>query len=362
MAEQTISTTIADAPMAIPTEVANAQSATLANGVAVIAPVVACAYSWALLMFNGSSANSGAKITINYESVSITVTLDNAGRGIVSLVPFIRESVLAHGALDNPLYCPDGEGQISNPYREVIRITMAEGDDAPTSMDISYIFGNYTPTNDIKRDIYRDYDPDGDTWCSIDAASNYLASGAPENFYLNWCNVNEILTAEPTNDFKIEVDCAWFKGLDDTLFDTFTFHFRYDCRRDNIVKLRWLDNNGNINTRKFVTAGRNYGASTSATWQRPQPLKLIMDDYNRGRDQWAAMTATETLTAGDDNIPMTHYDWVKTVASAPAVEAYLHGAWTRVNVGEVSLECDPRKSVFAITLTLSLPTDEVQQF
>ena len=75
MAEQTISTTIADAPMAIPTEVANAQSATLANGVVVTAPVVACAYSWALLMFNGSSANAGAKITINYESVSITVTL-----------------------------------------------------------------------------------------------------------------------------------------------------------------------------------------------------------------------------------------------------------------------------------------------
>lgn len=84
--------------------------------------------------------------------------------------------------------------------------------------------------------------------------------------------------------------------------------------------------------------------------------------YNRGNDEWADITANEALTIGDDCIPMTHYDWVKTLASSAVVEVMLGGVWTRVNVGDATVECDPRKAVFSATFALAVPTDDVQQF
>ena len=68
------------------------------------------------------------------------------------------------------------------------------------------------------------------------------------------------------------------------------------------------------------------------------------------------------MTIGDDCIPMTHYDWVKTLASSAVVEVMLGGVWTRVNVGDATVECDPRKAVFSATFALAVPTDDVQQF
>ncbi len=358
MAETRINTTIADAPMVIPTSVANIQSAVMASGVAVVAPVVALAYSYAVLMFNGDNTNAGTKITVSDGTHSMTVTLDANGAAVVSILPLIRAGVMGSNTLNNPLDC-SGAG---NNYRGTLHLTLTEGEDAPTELDVRYIFGNYAPKVAAVTDIYRDYDPDGETWCSVDAASNYDIDGAPVDFNKNWVNINEILANEPDGDFYIEVDSADFNGIEEYTFSTVHYHFRNDCRRDNIVKLRWLDTDGNINTRKFVVAGRHYGAAASSTWQLPQPLKLIVDDYKRGRDQWGNISASETLSIGDDNIPIAHYDWVKTLASAPAVDAFLGGLWTRVNINEATMECDPRRPIFSVSLTLALPTDDVQQF
>ena len=74
------------------------------------------------------------------------------------------------------------------------------------------------------------------------------------------------------------------------------------------------------------------------------------------------MTANEVLTLGDDVIPSTHYVWLKTIASTPTVEALIGGAWTRCNIADVTVDCDPRKAHFSLSFTLSLPTDDVQQF
>ena len=120
--------------------------------------------------------------------------------------------------------------------------------------------------------------------------------------------------------------------------------------------------NGNINTRKFVVGGRSHGASTGSTWQRYHTYKEIVDGYDRGRDEWAEMTAAETLTVGDDSIPMTHYNWLKSLASTACADVFVDGAWTRCNINGATIECDPRKATFSVSLTLAMPTDDVQQF
>ena len=81
-----------------------------------------------------------------------------------------------------------------------------------------------------------------------------------------------------------------------------------------------------------------------------------------GKSASAGAKGTMTITVGDDCIPMTHYDWLKTIASSAVVEAYIGGAWTRCNLGGASVECDPRKAQFSVSLTLVVPTDDVQQF
>ena len=341
---------------------ANSQAQTLLDGVIATAPLVALAYSYAVLTFEGNASHAGNKITVEYNGNSITIALDRYGQGELSLVPFIRDAVLSGGALSNPLYCDEAEEVQSNGFRGYIDISITEDGREPVAMRVNYIFGNYAPKGQLVTDLYFDYDASGGTWVNVDDVANYTAAGVPQSFEDNWANINELVESEPTGDFVLPLDVAWYYGKDNIQFSTINYHFRYDCRVDDVAKVRWLDTNGNINTRKFVVAGRSSGASTGSSWKIPHNTKEIVNGYDRGKDQWAELQANETITLGDDSIPTTHYDWLKTLSFSPCVEIFLNGAWTRVNLGDVTLECDPRKAVFSATLSLVLPADDVQQF
>lgn len=353
---------LATAPMALPFNIPNLQTQTLSSGVIATAPLVALAYSYAVLSFEGNSTHAGNKITIACNDNSITLTLNQDGKAELSLLPFIRSMELEAQVLDNPLYCEAGADFQQNNYRGFIDVTINEEGQLPMTMRVHSIFGNYAPKGEQVTDLYFDFFPEGDTWVNVDHASHYTASGVPVEFEDNWCNINAIIEDEPTGDFVMPIDVAWYYGKDNIQFSTINYHFRYDCREDNVAKVRWLDTNGNINVRKFVVAGRSSGASVGNTWQIPHSTKEIVNGYDRGRDQWAELQANETITMGDDNIPTTHYNWLKTLAYSPCVDVYLGGAWTRVNLGDVTIECDPRKAVFTASLTLILPADDVQQF
>lgn len=341
---------------------ANTQTQVLMSGVVATAPLVALAYSFAVLNFEGNSTNAGNDIEVACNGITLKVTLDADGKAELSLLPYIRDAVLRSGVLDNPLYCDSGAIFQQNNFRGHIDVTITETGRTPLTMRVNYIFGNYSPRGEEVTDLYFDYFPEGETWCNVDAASNYDANGVPVDFEDNWCNVNEILDAEPTGDFVLPVDIAWFYGIDDIVFKAVNYHFHYDCRVDDILKVRWLDNNGNINIRKFGVSGRSHGATIGNTWQRPHAHKEIALGYDRGKDEWGAMTANETITIGDDCIPTTHYEWLRTLASSAVVEVYTKGAWTRCNLGDVTIECDPRKATFNASFSLVLPTDNVQEF
>ena len=341
---------------------ANSQSQVLMSGVVANAPLVALAYSFAVLDFEGNSTNAGNDIEVECNGITLKVTLDADGKAELSLLPYIRDAVLRSGMLDNPLYCDATAPTQDNGCRGYIDVSITETNQTPMAMRIYYIFGNYAPKGEMVTDLYFDYDANGGTWVNVDDVNNYTAAGVPTSFEDNWCDINKVVESEPTGDFVMPMMVAWYYGKGDIRFDNINYHFRYDCRVDNVVKVRWLDQNGNINVRKFVVAGQSHGASSSGSWVRPHNVKEIVDGYDRGRDEWHSLSANESLTLGDDIIPTTHYKWLRTLASSACVEVLLDGAWTRVNLGDVTLECDPRKATFSATLALILPTDDVQQF
>lgn len=349
-------------PMAMGFTKANVQTQTLADGVVASAPLVALAYSYAILDFEGNATHANESISVECNGYGIDITLDGDGKASLSLLHFIRMAVLGAVVLDNPLYCETGADFQQNNYRGYIDVTITEANALPITMRIHYIFGNYVPKGEEVTDLYFDYLPDGETWVNVDAASHYDLNGIPVEFEDNWCNINEIVAEDPDGDFVLPLEVAWFYGGDDIRFNTINYHFHYDCRVANIVKVRWLDTNGNINIRKFTKGGRSHGGAAGDSWMRPHTMKEISLGYDRGKDQWSNITANETITLGDDAIPMTHFDWLKTLTSSAAVEVYKDGAWTRVNFGDASVECDPRKQTFSMSLTLILPTDDVQQF
>lgn len=343
--------------------VTNLQTIT-SGGVTVNAPLVALAYSFAVINFVGVATNAGARYTITCGGHSITITLNSSGRASVSLLPFIRNAVRSSGVLDDPMYCTNTT-YIANNFRGSISVSVQPSGGTATSMTIYYIFGNYAPKAVTVRDVYLDYDANGETWANVDAISMYDSNGVPNDFNYNWCNINSLVSTPPTGDFDLALDVAWFYGSSVYKFRTITYHFRYDCRTENVIKLRWLDQNGNINCKKFVLAGRSHGGAPSASWKRPHTTKSLVhgvNPYDRGRDEWANITASETIAIGDECLPIAQFDWLKTLTSSAIIECYKDASWVRCNIGDASVECDPRKAQFSISLTLIFPTDDVQQF
>lgn len=339
----------------LPYTITNTQTFTLASGAVVSVPMVALAYSYAMLRIEGGTPNTKVSITCN--GIAVTLTLNADGDGAMSLTPFIRAAIQGNGTLANPLYT-SGIRQ-GNGFRGSMVVIVTEPEELPLAVSVSYILGNYAPKGERVTDLYFDYDANGESWASYDDAANYNA-GTPIAFDENWCDMSELVAEEPTGDFDMVLPTAWFYGSK-IHFSEVTYHFRYDCRTEGMAKVRWLDTNGNLNERKFVIAGKQHGASTSATWHTPHDEKSINLGYYAGRDQWRERSASEVMVVGDDCIPITHFDWLKTIASAPVAEVFLDGVWVKCEIADMTTECDPRKSLFSITLNLVLPTDDVQQ-
>ena len=147
-----------DVPQGQPFSAANSQSQILLSGVVASAPLVALAYSYAVLPFEGNASHSGNKITVECGDNSITITLDRYGQAELSLVPFIRADIEAHNILDNPLYCDDSAETQDNGFRGYIDVSITEDGREPVAMRIYYIFGNHAPTGEQVTDLYFDYD------------------------------------------------------------------------------------------------------------------------------------------------------------------------------------------------------------
>lgn len=357
----------------------NQTSETLTNGVTVYVPIVALAYSYAVMFFRGSALNAGKQHKIICGDISLWVTLDEYGRAEVSLLPFIRQDVLDNDAMADPLaFRSAGFTNAPNKLRGQLTIdVLKEGEttagDNDENIDVTlqpfYIFGDYSPLTP-KTDYWRTYDSDHSTPMNYDAETIYdSATGVPTSladFMSNWQRVKDVKGGRTPNESftMVKAVCCYNGGTMRT--QNVTWHYYFDCREDNVLAVRWLDHEGNINQRKFTIGARSQSGAIGQTWNVPHTTKVITsslnDAYWHGADQWQQVTPQATITLGDDAIPIEQYDWLVDLATTVAVQVRIDDVWQRCNITGASVEADPRKKTFNISFSLTVPTYEAQQF
>ena len=362
----------------------NKKSVTLNDGVVVTYPKVALAYSFGVIDFAGTALHAGKLHTVICNGVSVGVILDKYGKGSLSLLPFICQAVINAGAMTDPLGFDSGEdeptpnkmrGLLSEIKILVQGATSAGDSDVNVDKTIMayYIFGDYAPTTP-PTEYWRTYDSENDTPMNYDDDGYYTynalnpeLSGVPislSDFQSNWARVVDVRGTEPTGDFTIVRTVAQFFGKDEVFRDV-TWHFAYDCRTENIVKVRWLDHEGNINQRKFTVGGISQGGAVGDSWNVPHNTKELVNNYDvywHGADLWQRITPQSSITLGDDAIPMNQYTWLKELATAVCVQVLVDNVWHRANITGGSIDADPRKSTFNMSFSLNIPTYEVQDF
>lgn len=343
----------------------NQAKITLASGVGVEYPIIATAYSWAMLVFSGSTANAGEQLTITCGGKSVVLTLDSDGKGELSLLPFIRDDVYTRCALIDPLGVVTGKPRCDNPMRGVLDITIGE-----QSVKIYYLFGCASPFAP-QGDVWLTYDED--SVMSIDEDTSF--SGITPTSSVEW-----IANVRNTWRYLASQGIALGTGIDvearivsvmlygDTTIDRITtYHMRYDCRvGDNIVRVRWIDHYGNINERKLCLGSDSAGAARADAYATPHNVKVVTslnDPYWHGNDQWQEVAPTRSINVGDDAIPIEQREWLATLVQSSMVAVNLgDDVWRKVQLADSTLETDQRRATFDLSLTLQLDAPAAQQF
>ena len=337
-------------------EINNTQTDKLPSGANIEWPLVAIASTYAMLRVTGATA--GTAITLASGGKSVTITTDANGAANVSLLPFIRAAVFAAGALANPFAFDDTDPDAANMMRGRLWLRITDDSQDPFDILVPYIFGAADPRQEVT-DVWWDYDPNDENWGSYESVNQWV-NGQPTHFDVNLVNMAQIV-GNTTLDFSTPLDSVNYYG-DKVVFSSVTYHFRFDRRTQNVMRLRWLDSFGNINERKFTTAGVSATAGMGDAWAHPHDTNVVDRwGYYRGRDQWATIEQSDTITIGDDALPIEMYDSLKTIASAPFVAAKIGGIWQKV-VAAATFEADPRKTTFSATITLTVPSPTIQEF
>lgn len=333
-------------------------------------PAIAIAFGYCTLKFSSTnSAHDGGNVhTLTMGDYSIKVTLDKYGKAEVSLLPFIRAYMAQSGVLDLPLESDGSLTAVDNVMRGVFSLDVSEANttDVEQTLTIHYIYGSNQL--EVIANKYRSLNT-GDylgTWVTLDYFADNDSHGIPTDDG-DWiaCNYN-INRAFPSQTF-IQAMVTQYRGSS-IVNGGVNYHFIEDCRIEGVKAVKWLDKYGGINIRKLTFAGENFGASHGDSYTRPHHDRNISNvDYYHGDDKWEELTPTTTYNLGDDGIPMELFDWLSGLAASPVVEMWTGkvdgaGKWVRCNIGNVSVERDPRKASFSLSLSLIVPTDIVQQF
>lgn len=332
-------------------------------------PAIALAFGYCTMRFKSSapSSDSGNTHTITMGSYALKVTLDNNGEAEVSLLPFIRASMAQGGVLDLPLESNGGETSVDNAMRGVLTLVVSEATGNTThTIDVHYIYGS----NQLQEipDKWLNLNT-GDilgTWVTLDYYSDNDSHGIPTSD-ADWIQCNYNVNRAFPDQSSIQAEVAQYRG--GSIINGVTdYHFIEDCRIEGVKAVKWLDKYGGMNIRKLTFAGESIKAAHAESYNRPHnDRNIINGEYYHGDDMWEALTPTTTYNLGDDGIPNELYGWLSGLVSSPVVELWSGnvdgaGKWIRCNIGDVGIERDPRKSTFSFSLSLIVPNDLIQQF
>lgn len=355
----------------IGTIVDNSRTIQLQSGASVVVPKVALATSWAVLQI--INARAGVYYTVTCGDQSVKVVIDANGNAKMSLTPFMAQQLLL--AQEIPLPTDGSSSKADNLWRGVLALTIAT-DGSSESVDVPFIYGGANPNRQVQ-ERYIDYIAEGNlgTWVTLDLAEWFNADGTLDSTHKDdWLasnfNLNRYLDPAPTGDTIEQINVAMYnRGR--IVFAPLVLHLHYDCRDEKTMLVKWLDAQGGINVRRFTFSGESEGGVTDSSYTRHHWTRekiLVGDNYWAGLDKWAQRTATKQITLGDDNIEQDQFSWVASLVQSSCVEVWAETSkgeyiWQRCNVADSSVERDPRKSFFSVTLTLELaPIYNPQQF
>lgn len=353
----------------IGTIITNERITTFYGGEKVYTPKVALATSWATMRFE--DIGNGVVATITCNGITINLVANSNGKATMSLYPFIMDAV--KNALDNPMPTDGEETTMLNPFRNFLVLNVVIGGNAQRAEEIivPFIYGGANPYAPVFQE-YRDYIPDTSlgTWATFDLAEWYDNTGEIIAQYTDeWQEANfnlvEWLSPTPTDNYTKTIGVALFYG-DKITFANLNLSLRYDCRTENVMRIKWLDARGGINSRLLTFAGESESGGTASTYERFHWDKVAdtqNDGYWHGTDKWAQRKATKQITLGDDAISQNQFSWLSGLVQSACIEVYRDGIWQRANIVDSAIERDPRKATFSMTITLELAPDyEPQQF
>lgn len=336
--------------------------------VSVEIPVVALAFGWSKVVFDGDAYTAGNTFRLTMGNDSIDVVLDGLGKGETSLLPFIRAYMAQQKAQDLPLETDALEEVMDSAEHNYFTLTIKDlAADTTTNVVIYFIYG--TNVLQSRTDKYINFNT-GDslgTWQTLEYFEDNDQYGVPTDADA-WreCNYNLNIHLDSPSDVE-QLEVSVYRG-DKIVNESVNYHLIPDCRVTNVRAVKWLDRFGGINIRKLTLAEEDTTSVRSNSYQRPHSdLNIADGDYYHGDDKWESIEAVTTINLGDDAIPMELYEWLKELATSPVVEYWDgkvngDGKWVRCNVSGSSFKRDTRKSTFSLTLTLTLPSYAVQQF
>lgn len=332
----------------------NSNMVSLASGTRAYYPIIAVG-AYNTLIFESSALRAGEVRYVSVGDITVKLVLDEYGRGELSLMPFMRADAVGNNLLNNP--CAS-----SNYWRGSFSLTISLPGDTEVEKTITvyYILGDCPPRENSIAEVWRTYNMGMATnynVLAVDLASHY-SSGTPtslSSFRNCWADPSSWGTP-PENDDDITLDVLAVNSSQ-IVTGNVVYHFTTDRRTENVIQVRWIDQRGDLNTRKFTLAGERYEAAAGNAFERPHNAKTIISNiYDYGRDRWANVTPQRTLTFGDDAIIMGQWEWLNTLAASQVVEFYADGLWHRCNMVDSAMERDPRKSSFSASFTISVPT------
>lgn len=333
----------------------NGNMTMLTNGRAFY-PIIAVG-SYCTLSLEGCAA--GTKRTIACGGKSVTLTIGSDGKAQMSLMPFIRNDIQSRNVQNVPFITS---------WRGLLSVTVSVADDAETTdktLSIYYIFGYLQPVKAMDEDVYVTFNSATDDYniLAVDLESHYT-SGVPNSLsaFRDISSDPADWSHPPTENsvYQMSVLQVASSGMQT---GTKNYHFALDCRTENIVQLRWIDGDGYPNTRKFAYGSDVFAATRSDAYQRPHLDHTFNNlTYDYGRDEWATIDPQRTITIGDDAIPQNQWSWLKGLIVSQCVEMLEGGVWRRVNITTSSMERNPRKDTFNMSVTLSVYANESQKF
>lgn len=308
-----------------------------------------------------TQCTAGTKRTITVGTNSVTVTIGTDGTAYVSLMPFIRSDIQSRNVQSNP-FNTSWRGQLS------VVISKADSSTADKTLTVYYIFGYFHAAMAMDADVWVTYNSaTGDyNVVGVDWADHYNAYGVPTSLASFQAVASDPSTWQnPPTEGSVATLSVQQVAASQIYSGQKNYHFTLDCRTENIINVRWIDDNGFPNTRKFAWGDETRGASVSDTYRRPHIDHTFVSgttQYDYGRDEWATIEGGRTLTIGDDAIPQNQWTWLKSLITSQCVEILEDGVWRRVNISGGSMSRDPRKATFNLSIKLVTFTDEIQQF